>query len=226
MSVWVDLCIYRGNFIITVQVKTIFQRPWQIATSQSNESHIHGSFSLTRGKLYQRRHHYSWLTLLQSHLNAALGMPPITKLLWTLTSCNSAPFPQVQLPQVTRTVSDFTWGRIIKMLKCQMAKAPVVETKQSLCGWNLHHSHGGQDSPFLEGWRKDRFTVLCTGAIHLLPLSSNKDAIRALTLCVRNQKGQNLFDSKQEKKNWHSNYDNWSSEVSLQPKREKNIWMK
>lgn len=85
MSITVDLCIYGGNFIITVQVKTIFQRLWQITTSQPNESHIYGSFSLAGGKLYQRGHHYSWLTLLQSHLNATLGMPLITKLLWTLT---------------------------------------------------------------------------------------------------------------------------------------------
>lgn len=194
----------KRNFIITVQVKTIFHRLWQITTSQSNESHLYDSFSHSWQTLWKKTSLFM-VNLAAESFECSSGNATHHK-----ASPNSDLMQQrtfSQLPRVTGTVSDFTWGRIIKMLKCQMTKAPVVETKQSLCWWSLRHSHSGQDSLFLGGWGKDWFTAPWTGILHLLPLSSNKDTNGALTLYIRNGEGQNLFNSKHQKIR-HLKYDN------------------
>lgn len=120
-----------------------------------------------------------------------------------------------QLPRVTGTVSGFTWGRIIKMLKGQMAKAPVEETKQSrVADGTRVTATAGRIVCFLrvEGSiglvRVERVSYTCSlwaaikTQMELWPYTSGTAKVR-ICFIVNNSK------------NWHLNYDNWSSEVSV-----------
>lgn len=180
---------WESNSIIVQQAKTSFSPwLWQMTASHPNEIHICGFLFFTCGKPYQRENHYSWLTLLLSHLECCSGN----------VTHNRAPLNSDLMQQRTfltspsqNSVGDFAEGRGIintETHRFELEIAPLSGNKVIPSQRKLASDTGR--ILLLRLKQQDWLAACWVHIIRSLPLSSNKDANWVFTLNFRNSKGR------------------------------------